>query len=93
MRTLDESGQVGPAFVLFFLILMGALAILLFTPIMDEIQQVQSDQIANGEPVSTSRIDTMNTLNTMWEVLPFIVVVMAGLWYWIVSLRERDGTL
>jgi hypothetical protein len=70
---------------------VGGLGIILLTPIMDEVENLQVSQIAAGDPVSTSRIATLNNLNTIWYVLPFIIVIMIGIWYWVQSLRTRDG--
>ncbi len=88
---LNERANVAVAFVFFFAIIVGGLGIILLTPIMDEVENLQVSQIAAGDPVSTSRIATLNNLNTIWYVLPFIIVIMIGIWYWVQSLRTRDG--
>lgn len=90
---LNTSGQVGPAIVFFFLFLAAGLTMMLLTPVVDEIENAQVDQVANGMYVSEERIETMNTLNQLWTYLPFVCAMMIGLWYWITSLRESGGAV
>ena len=89
--SVNDNANVAVAFVFFFAILVGGLGIILLTPIMDGVEDLQVSQIAAGDPVSTSRIATLNNLNTIWYVMPFIIIMMIGLWYWVASLRDRSG--
>jgi hypothetical protein len=94
MTKLNEHGSVGATFVLILGIVVIGMGWLLFTPIFDAVNDAQATQITNGEPVSPERISTMNTLTTFWEeALLVVLLIMMGIWYWVVSIRERSGSI
>jgi hypothetical protein len=90
----DEASAGGLAGI-FILFVVCAFFIGVLGSVVDRSQQTNNAMVtqaaAGGLPVSQDRVDTMNVLSSAFAVMAFMILIAAGINYWINSIREHSG--
>jgi hypothetical protein len=95
-RTRDtEEASAGGLAGIFILFVVCALFIGMLGGVVDRMQQTNNAMVtqaaAGGLPVSQDRVDTMNVLSSAFAIMAFMILIAAGINYWINSIREQSG--
>jgi hypothetical protein len=58
---------------------------------MSQMADLQNKLILDGNPVSLEKTDAMDFTTLVFNALPIILIIMAGMWFLLVSLRDESG--
>lgn len=86
----DEASAGGLAGI-FILFVVCSLFIGMLGGVVDRMQQTNNAMIGGSLPVSQDRIDTMNNLSGAFAIMAFMILIAAGINYWINSIRDSSG--
>jgi hypothetical protein len=91
----DEASAGGLAGI-FILFVVCSLFIGMLGGVVDRMQQTNDAMIQQANtpgsiPVSQDRIDTFNALTGAFAIMAFMILIAAGINYWINSIRESSG--
>lgn len=86
----DEASAGGLAGI-FILFVVCSLFIGMLGGVVDRMQQTSNAMVGGTLPVSQDRIDTLNALSSAFAIMAFLILIAAGINYWINSIREQSG--
>lgn len=87
----NQKGQVSIIMILVIGIIMTGFLLLILGNPFDTITQINNDQIAAGLHVSQEKMDTMNSIQFLFKMSPWICLIALVTWAIVMSLRDRSG--
>ena len=91
-RSLNEYASVQG--LITFVIIVAAFSLLwiMLSPMVDNFLNIGTALPGStGVPMSYERIEAINTVKTVWWLLPFIVMLLAGAYYWKEAIKKRSA--
>jgi len=88
----NEDATAGGLAGLFMLFVVAAIIIALLAPVVDKTNDMNNNMISvSGLPVSQDRMTTMSWLTVGFSSIAFVVLLAAGLNYWVQSIRSQNS--
>lgn len=77
---------------LFILFVVCSLFIAFLGPVVDVLNDTNNAMVTSpGMPVSQDRVNTVGYIEAAFAIMAFMILLAAGINYWIVSIRQQSS--
>jgi hypothetical protein len=87
----NEEASAGGLAGIFILFVVCSIFIAFLGPVVDMLGVTNNAMITAGMPMSQDRVNTMFYLTSGFAIMAFLILLAAGINYWIVSIQSQSS--